>query len=120
MHIQGVAQNAMLIGGIVLLVIATFAIISGLTRRNATEVAVSNMRVLIKTGLLERRSIEVLLTKVESIGVDETAFGRMLGYGSVIIRGTGGTYETFDEIAHPNEFRRAVQQQIGAPAAGQR
>ena len=39
--------------------------------------------------------------------------GRMLGYGSVIVRGTGGTFETFSRIAHPNEFRREVQQQIG-------
>jgi Bacterial PH domain len=112
-HVQGREHQAMLIGGIVLVVLAGIALISGFIRRNATEIAVSNMRVLIKTGLTERRSIEVLLQKVESIGVEETAFGRMLGYGTVIIRGTGGTYETFDEISHPNEFRRAVQQQIG-------
>jgi Bacterial PH domain len=115
-HIQGAAHEAMIIGGIVLLVLAGVVILSGFIRRSATEVAVSNMRVLIKTGLLERRSIEVLLAKVESIGVDETALGRMLGYGSVIIRGTGGTFETFHNIGHPNDFRRAVQQQIGAPA----
>jgi len=114
-HTQGGAHKTMLVGGIALLVLAAFVIISGLIRRSATEVAVSNMRVLIKTGLLERRSIEVLLTKVESIGVNETALGRILGYGGVIIRGTGGTFETFDAIAHPNEFRRAVQQQISAP-----
>jgi len=71
---------------------------------------------LIKTGLYSRRSIEVMLPKVESIGVDEPALGRMLGYGSVTVRGTGGTYETFHLISHPNEFRRQVQQQIGQPS----
>ncbi len=115
-HVRGGAQKAMLIGGIVLLALGGVTIISGLVRRNATEIAVSNMRVLIKSGMLERKSIEVLLPKVESIGVDETAFGRMLGYGSVIIRGTGGTFETFHNISHPNGFRRAVQQQIGTAA----
>ena len=70
-------------------------------------------RVLIKTGLFSRRSIEVLLPKVESIGVDESVFGRMLGYGTVIVRGTGGTFETFDKIAHPGELRKQVQQQTG-------
>jgi hypothetical protein len=29
-------------------------------------------------------------TKAESIGVDESGLGRMLGYGSVVIRGAGG------------------------------
>lgn len=85
----------------------------GIIRRFATEVAVSNRRVLIKTGLLSRRSVEVLLPKVESIGVEESFVGRILGYGSVIVRGTGGTFETFDKIVHPNDLRRQVQEQLG-------
>ena len=97
------------------LIAAVIVLAIGLVRRNATEVAVSNKRVLIKKGFFARKSIEVLLAKIESIGVDESVAGRMLGYGSVIVRGTGGTFETFNTIAHPNEFRRQVQQQIGAP-----
>jgi uncharacterized membrane protein YdbT with pleckstrin-like domain len=112
-HVEGAERQAMLIAGILLLAFAGVLIASAFIHRNATEVAVSNMRVLIKSGLLERKSIEVLLSKVESIGVEEPALGRMLGYGSVIIRGTGGTFETFHLISHPNEFRRQVQQQIG-------
>ena len=96
--------------------VATVVVIgAGIIRRAATEVAVSNMRVLIKTGLFSRRRIEVLLPKVESISVDESILGRILGYGSVIVRGTGGTLETFNAIARPNELRRQVQEQIGAP-----
>jgi uncharacterized membrane protein YdbT with pleckstrin-like domain len=78
----------------------------------ATEVAVTNKRVVIKVGLLRRRTFELLLSKVESIGVDEGVMGRMLGYGSVIVRGTGGTPEPFRRIMHPTEFRRQVQQQV--------
>ena len=108
-------EGAMVWGALALL--AAVALIGeGIVRRFATEVAISNRRVLIKTGLLSRRSIEVLLPKVESIGVDESFLGRILGYGSVIVRGTGGTFERFDKIAHPNELRRQVQQQIGSPA----
>lgn len=106
-------EGAMVWGGLALL--GAVALIAGaIIRRLATEVAVSNRRVLIKTGLLSRRSVEVLLPKVESIGVDESFLGRILGYGSVIVRGTGGTFETFDKIARPNELRRHVQQQIGS------
>ena len=106
-------EGAMVWGGLALLGAVTL-VAGGIIRRAATEVAVSNKRVLIKTGLLSRRSVEVLLPKVESIGVDESFLGRILGYGSVIVRGTGGTFETFDKIAHPNELRRQVQQQIGS------
>jgi uncharacterized membrane protein YdbT with pleckstrin-like domain len=86
-------------------------------KRNATEMAVTNRRVLIKTGMTSRRTLDLMLSRVESIGVEESAAGRMLGYGSVIVRGTGGTPEPFLMIAHPQEFRRAVQEQIGAPPA---
>ncbi len=68
-------------------------------------------RVLIKVGVLRRRSLELLLSKVESIGVDQGIVGRLLGYGTIIVTGTGGTKEPFRMIAAPLEFRRMVQQQ---------
>ena len=99
-------------GGVVLLVCGLVAILVGMVRRNATEMAVTNRRVVIKTGLASRKTIEMLLNKVESIEVSETAFGRMLGYGTIVVIGTGGTTEPFHKVAHPLEFRSQVQQQI--------
>jgi len=49
---------------------------------------------------------------VESIEVNETALGRLLGYGTIVLIGTGGTPEPFHQVAHPLEFRSQVQQQI--------
>ena len=99
-------------GGVALLVCGIVAILMGMVRRNATEMAVTNRRVVIKTGLASRKTIEMLLNKVESIEVSETAFGRILGYGSIVVIGTGGTPEPFHKVAHPLEFRSQVQQQI--------
>ena len=104
--------HAMEGGGVALLVAAAIAILVGLLRRNATEMAVTNRRVVIKTGLATRKTIEMMLNKVESIEVNETALGRMLGYGSIVVIGTGGTPEPFHNMAHPLEFRSQVQQQI--------
>jgi uncharacterized membrane protein YdbT with pleckstrin-like domain len=114
---RGSSYQGAIVEGASALAGAVVLIGGGIIRRAATEVAVSNRRVLIKRGFFSRRSIEVLLPKVESIGVDESLVGRMLGYGTVIVRGTGGTFETFDKIAHPNELRRQVQQQTGSPAS---
>lgn len=99
-------------GGVALLVCCVVVILMGMVRRNATEMAVTNRRVVIKTGLVSRKTIETLLNKVESIEVSETAFGRMLGYGTIVVIGTGGTPEPFHKVAHPLEFRSQVQQQI--------
>jgi uncharacterized membrane protein YdbT with pleckstrin-like domain len=99
-------------GGVALLVCGVVAILMGMVRRNATEMAVTNRRVVIKTGVVSRKTIEMLLNKVESIEVSETTGGRMLGYGTIVMIGTGGTSEPFREVAHPLEFRNQVQQQI--------
>jgi uncharacterized membrane protein YdbT with pleckstrin-like domain len=81
-------------------------------KRNATEIAVTNRRVIIKTGMANRRSLEIMLPNVESIGIDEPFWGRLFGYGTVMIHGTGGTPDPFRKIAHPAEFRKHVQEQI--------
>jgi uncharacterized membrane protein YdbT with pleckstrin-like domain len=101
--------------GIGLLVCGLIAILMGMVRRNATEMAVTNRRVIIKIGLVSRKTIEMLLNKVESIEVRETTFGRLLGYGTIVVIGTGGTTEPFPQVAHPLEFRSQVQQQIEKP-----
>jgi uncharacterized membrane protein YdbT with pleckstrin-like domain len=84
----------------------------GLVRRSATEMTVTNKRVIVKSGLANRRTIELLLPRIESIAVEEPAMGRLLGYGTVVVRGTGGTPEVFPRIARPLEFREQVQRQI--------
>ncbi len=108
----GTALQIMEGGGVVLLVCALIVLLMGMVRRNATEAAVTTRRVVIKTGLVSRKTIEMLLNKVESIEVRETAFGRMMGYGTIVVIGTGGTTEPFDQLAHALEFRSQVQQQI--------
>jgi uncharacterized membrane protein YdbT with pleckstrin-like domain len=111
---QAEAKNLRLLegGAGVLLVSAVVVVVAGLVRRNATEMAVTTRRVVIKTGLAARKTVEMLLNKVESIEVSETTLGRMLGYGTIVVIGTGGTSEPFEKIAHPLEFRSQVQLQI--------
>jgi uncharacterized membrane protein YdbT with pleckstrin-like domain len=103
---------ALRLAGVVSLVVAAVFFAIGFLRRNATEMAVTNKRVIVKSGLADRRTIELLLQRIESIAVEEPALGRVLGYGTVIVRGTGGTPEVFPQIAHPLEFREQVQRQI--------
>jgi uncharacterized membrane protein YdbT with pleckstrin-like domain len=74
--------------------------------------AVTNKRVLVKTGMISRNTTEMMLGKIESIVVNQGILGRMLSYGTIIVRGTGGTPEPFARIAHPLEFRKQVQQEL--------
>ncbi len=80
--------------------------------------APTNRRVLAKVGWRRRRSVDVLLCKVECISVARETVRRLLGYGTVVIIGTGGTREPFSGIAHPLDFRNRVQAQINRAAEG--
>ena len=102
--------GAVAIAGLLWLVVAGALVLFGYLRRKATEIAVTNKRIVIKTGLLNRRTFELLLSKIESIGVEEGLLGRWLGYGLAVVRGTGGTPEPFKNVALPQELRRQVQQ----------
>jgi uncharacterized membrane protein YdbT with pleckstrin-like domain len=106
------AHQGLIVLGAVFFAVALIFIIRGILVRNATEMTVTNKRVFVKVGMAARRTIELLLSRVESIGVEESVMGRMLGFGAVIIHGTGGTPEVFNMIAHPLEFRTQVQQEI--------
>jgi uncharacterized membrane protein YdbT with pleckstrin-like domain len=81
----------------------------------SSEFAVTNKRVIIKVGFIQRRTLETLLSKVEGIEVNQTVFARMLDFGTIAVTGTGGTREEFRNIAAPLEFRRQVQAQVTAP-----
>jgi uncharacterized membrane protein YdbT with pleckstrin-like domain len=100
------------IGG-VLIGLAIIPVIVGAFRRSAREYAVTNKRVVMQIGVVSRTTEEVFLNKIESVGVDQTVFGRMLGYGTVTIRGTGGSFEPFERVSAPLELRRQIQEQIG-------
>ncbi len=101
-------------------VVLGFAVVSALTftsawvRSSTSEFAVTDKRVIIKVGMLRRRTVETMLAKVEGIGVDQTMSGRLFGSGTIVVTGTGGTKEEFDRIADPLEFRRQVQAAIAA------
>ena len=112
----GRGGTAAAIGGVLLFGAGFAVLLIGILKRAATEIAVTNKRVLIKTGFFGRKTIEIFLSKIESVVVDETFLGKTLGFGTVTVRGTGGTPERFDRVADPLEFRRQVQTQIeGSP-----
>ncbi len=100
------------IGGALLLGLALYLIIASFVRRNSVEMAVTNKRVTVKVGLMSRATEEMMLSRIESIMVHQGLWARILGYGTITLRGVGGTPDPFPNIAHPLEFRRQVQHQL--------
>ena len=58
-------------------------------RRRATEIVVTDRRVIFKRGLISRHTVEMNVSKIETVDVEQGLAGRIWDYGTVLIRGTG-------------------------------
>lgn len=76
----------------------------------AHEYIVSSKRVIIKRGILVHNSQEISLNRIESIQVEQSLLGRILGFGNITILGTGGTRESISSIKAPQQFRQGFMQ----------
>ena len=94
--------------GLILVVAGVLAGAGAFIRQATSEFAVTTDRVVVKTGLLSRNTIEIQLAKVESVQVSQDIVGRLLNYGTITVAGTGGTHEPFTLIDDPMAFRKAV------------
>ena len=98
-----------LLGGAVV-IFGLFSSLSTLITYMTSEYAVTNKRVIIKKGFIRRNSFEILHSKVESIGVDQGIVGRVLGFGTIVVNGSGAGQSPFSHIQDPLAFRRATQE----------
>ena len=111
--------------GIIVAVPGLLWIGAALVRRSSTELAVTNRRVIAKFGFIRRSTVEMNLAKIESVRVEQSVPGRIFGYGSIYVVGTGSTLDPIAYIGDPIRFRQAimsatddVQQRSGSQRSG--
>lgn len=95
---------AVIFGAFLFLVMTLLAFI----RRRTTELAVTDKRVIVKTGWIKRDTAEINRDRVEGVSVNQSVLGRILGYGTVGVQGTGGGIAPVKGVDDPIAFRRAV------------
>lgn len=100
-------------------ILAILAAIAAAIRRATTELAVTDQRVIFKRGIFARYTIEMNRSKVESVDVDQSILGRLLSYGTLLVRGTGGSLEPMEGISDPLTFRTYITAEPVRHAADQ-
>jgi len=113
------ANQSIEFGGVFLLLAGIVSVPSFIDYATS-EFGITNRRVLVKVGFIRRHSLEMLLTKVEGVSIEQGILGRIFDYGMIVITGAGGTRGTFEKVAVPFEFRRLVQEQVVAAQIDQR
>jgi len=101
------AHFGVLLGWGVLLIAALVALHAWFIRW-ITELSVTNHRVIYKRGFLRRHTIEMNMDKVETVNVDQSISGRLLGYGTIRVMGTGQGIEGLSKVAAPIALRNAI------------
>ena len=89
-------------------VLAVWFFLLAWIRRATTELAVTDRRVIHKTGFFSRSTQEMNREKVESVDVRQSLPGRIFGYGTVLVRGVSSSWEPFSHIADPLAFRSQI------------
>jgi uncharacterized membrane protein YdbT with pleckstrin-like domain len=79
-------------------------------RYTTTELAFTNKRVIAKFGFISRQTIELNISKVESIQVNQGILGRIFDYGTLVISGAGNPQAPIPGISNPMSFRRAFME----------
>ena len=98
---EGSAGVFSLVLGLFLLLVAAIHVLT-------TELALTNRRIIAKTGLIRRNTVELKVNRVESLEINQGILGRIFNFGSVTVKGTGGSSAPIPYIKRPLQFREHV------------
>lgn len=93
---------------VVLGVPALYMLLRAWFERWITEIAITNLRIILKRGFIRRHTIEMNMDKVESVDVDQSLLGRLFNYGDITVRGVGSGFEPIRRVGDPLTFRSRV------------
>lgn len=110
----GSSESVAPVFGFIVLIAAIISLIKALILKTTTELAITTKRVIAKVGLIRRNTVELNHSKVESFNVDQSIFGRIFGFGTLFVNGTGGGKTPIPSIDNPLEFRRNAMETIDA------
>ena len=102
-------RDRLAIGAGVLIVIGAVLFFTRMIRKWTTEIGVTSHRFVKKTGLISLRTEEFALANIEGVKVTQSIWGRLWGYGSLRIEGTGDDSFDIPNIEDPIGFRRAIE-----------
>lgn len=105
-------RTSFVFGSLAIMAVGGLKIVFDFLVRKTSEFAITSRRMIMKTGIVSTKSLELLHRKIETIGIDQGLIGKIFGFGSVTLTGTGGKSHSFRFIELPFEFRTHAQEEI--------
>jgi uncharacterized membrane protein YdbT with pleckstrin-like domain len=101
-------RTATMLGAGLLTLLTVVSFLESWFVRVTTEIVVTDKRIIHKVGFISRRTEEINISKVETVDVTQGVMGRVFDFGTVLIRGIGGSWEPLRRIASPLQLRNAI------------
>lgn len=98
--------------GLLMLFFGLVSLVQRVLVKIGSAYAVTNKRVVLKTGVISRRAVDLVLAKCEGLHINQSILGRIFGFGTITVM-TGGVTSSYPYIANPLAFRREINTQIG-------
>ncbi|CAM2957718.1 PH domain-containing protein [Legionella worsleiensis] len=80
-----------------------------------SSITIKRKQVILRTGIIIRQTVDIPLSKIETIDIRQSILGSILRYGSLVITGTGGTRHLINFLHHPLTCRRYIEQLMNEP-----
>lgn len=97
------------IGAFFVFIFGVLRFASMMVTKATTEIAITNSRLIFKRGLVARYVGEMSIDRIEGVNVLQTVWGRIFGYGRIMVRGMGVGEVILPSISNPIAFRRAIE-----------
>ena len=98
--------------GLLILFFGMVSLLQRLFVKMGSSYAVTNKRVILKTGVISRRAVDLVLAKCEGLHIKQSIMGRIFNFGTITVT-TGGAASSYPYIADPMRFKKEINQQIG-------
>jgi len=73
------------------------------------EQGVTNKRVILKAGIISRRTEEMKLASIETVEINQGIWGRIFGFGTVKVTGRGISDVVYKRINDPMAVKRQIE-----------
>ena len=104
------------LAAIAFLCLSVIGIVGTYWKLVTTRILITPKRVIYRTGYIARRTVEMNKEKIESIDVSQSVLGRLLDFGSITVKGTGGGIEAIANVVAPFALREQVAALGAAPS----
>lgn len=101
---------ALKIFAFIMFVMGLYSFARMMTEKATTEMAITNLRIIYKQGLMSRHVGEIAVDRIEGVVVLQSLWGRMFDYGQLAVRGMGVGEVVLPPIREPIKFRQAIQE----------